>query len=435
MAAVRLLSTSTVCAENNKASEGRIELNSWDIRHLHIGYIQKGLVFAMPMQDKDTLIRHLKTSLSTALHHFPLLAGRLATTQHEDDDTVSFFVDCNDAGALFIHAAADGVTVSDIIKPVYVPSVVHSCFPLNGLHNYKGITNPLLGVQVTDLVDGIFIGCSINHVAADGTSFWHFLNSWSEISKGSINLSKPPVFQRWFPDGMDIPIRIPRTCIDVNQCKDDFVQRPTLERIFHFSKETIAELKAKANTEIGTDKISSLQALLSHIWRSVIRNRSFEPNEDTKYRIVVGARQRCRELPENYFGNAILGTFVAMKAKELMEQGIGNPAWRLNRKIAAMTGESLKKFLETWPASPEFITLHGGDALVTTSSPRFGMYGTDFGWGKPVAVRSGSSNKFDGVLTLFCGAEAGSVDVEVCLFPETLEAIANDQEFMDTVTN
>ncbi|KAL4333601.1 hypothetical protein GQ457_07G000900 [Hibiscus cannabinus] len=234
---------------------------------------------------------------------------------------------------------------------------------------------------------------------------------------------------------MDIPIRISRSCIDVNQCKDDFIQRRTLERIFHFSKETIAELKAKANTEIGTDKISSLQALLSHIWRSVIRNRSFEPNEDTKYRIVVGARQRCRELPENYFGNAILDTFVAMKSKELMEQGIGNPAWRLNRKIAAMTGESLKKYLETWPASPEFITLPGGDALVKTSSPRFDMYGTDFGWGKPVAVRSGPSNKFDGVLTLLCGAEAGSVDVEVCLFPETLEAIANDQEFIDTVTN
>ncbi|KAK8644178.1 hypothetical protein V6N13_123493 [Hibiscus sabdariffa] len=435
MAAVRLISTSTVRAANNKASDGRIELNPWDLRYLQIGYIQKGLVFAIPMQDKGTLINHLKTSLSNALHHFPLLAGRLATTRHEDDDTISFFVDCNDAGALFIHAAADGVTVSDIVNPVYVPSVVHSCFPLNRLQCYKGITKPLLGVQVTDLLDGIFIGCSINHVVADGTSFWHFLNSWSEISRGSANLAKPPVFERWFPDGMDIPIRIPRSCIDVNQCNDDFVLPPTRERIFHFSKETIGKLKAKANAETGTDKISSLQALLSHIWRSVIRNRSFEPNEETKYRIVVGARQRCRELPDNYFGNAILGTFVATKAKELMEQGIGNPAWRLNRTIAAMTGESLKKFLESWAASPNFVTLNLGNDLLTSSSPRFDMYGNDFGWGKPIAVRSGSSNKFHGKLTLFCGAEGGSIDVEVCLSPETLEAIANDEEFIDTVTN
>ncbi|MBA0560874.1 hypothetical protein Golob_017747, partial [Gossypium lobatum] len=171
MAAVRLISTSTVHAANGRASSGRIELNTWDIRKLQIGYIQKGLLFPK-------------------------------------------------------HAAADGVTISDIIKPVYVPSIVHSFFSLNGLHNYKGITHPLLGIQITDLADGIFIGCSINHVVADGASFWHFLNSWSEISKGSIYLSKPPVFQRWFPDGMDIPIRIPQSCVNVEQNNEVFILPP-----------------------------------------------------------------------------------------------------------------------------------------------------------------------------------------------------------------
>ncbi|XP_038998405.1 uncharacterized acetyltransferase At3g50280-like [Hibiscus syriacus] len=435
MAVVRSISTSTVHVADNKASCGRIELNPWDLLHLQIGYIQKGFVFGTPMQDKDTLIRHLRASLSDALRHFPPLAGRLATTRHEEDDAISFFVDCNDAGALFVHAAADGVTVSDIVETGYVPSVVHSCFALNGVRNYEGVDNPLLGIQVTDLVDGIFLGCSMNHVVADGTSFWHFLNSWSEISRGSINLSKPPVFRRWFPDGMDIPIRIPRTCIDVERCNEDMVQPSTRERIFHFSKETIAKLKAEANAEIGTDKISSLQALLSHVWRSVIRNRSFDPNKETKYLIVVGARQRLRELPGDYFGNAIMDTSLTMEPKELTEQGIGNTAWRMNRMIAAVTGESLKNWLQSWPASPNFVTISHVDSLVTISSPRFDMYGNDFGWGKPVAIRGGSSNKVNGMLTLFSGAEAGSIDVEMCLSPETLQAVANDEEFMDTVTN
>ncbi|XP_038998408.1 uncharacterized acetyltransferase At3g50280-like [Hibiscus syriacus] len=435
MAAVRSISTSTVHVADSKESCGRIELNPWDLRLLQIGYIQKGFVFGTPVQDRDTLIHHLRTSLSDALVHFPLLAGRLATTRHEDDDTVSFFIDCNDAGAVFVHATADGVTVSDVVETGYVPSVVHSCFALNGIRNYEGVDNPLLGIQVTDLVDGIFLGCSMNHVVADGTSFWHFLNSWSEISRGSINLSKPPVFRRWFPDGMDTPIRIPRTCLDVERCNEDVVQPSTRERIFHFSKKTVAKLKAKANADIGTDKVSSLQALLSHVWRSVIRNRSLDPNEETKYRIVVGARQRFPELPDNYFGNAILGTSLTMKPKELTEQGIGNPAWRMNRTIATMTGESLKNSLEYWPASPNMATMSHGEALLTSSSPRFDMYGNDFGWGKPMAIRGGSSNKVDGMLTLFCGAEEGSIDVEMCLFPETLEAIASDEEFMDTVTN
>ncbi|KAG4121347.1 hypothetical protein ERO13_D11G200933v2 [Gossypium hirsutum] len=388
MAAVRLISTSTVHAANDRASSGTIDLNTWDIRNLQIGYIQKGLLFPkpkLPLQYNSSgnmLIHHLKTSLSHTLHCFPLLA------------------------------AADGVTISDIIKPVYVPSIVHSFFSLNGLHNYKGITHPLLGIQITDLADGIFIG----------------------ISKGSIYLSKPPVFQRWFPDGMDIPIRIPQSCVNVEQNNEDFILPPVRERIFHFSKENITKLKAKANAEMGTEKISSLQVLLSHIWRSAIHNRSFDPDQETNYRFVAGARQRFQEIPDNYFGNAILGTFVTMKAKELVEQGIGNSSWRMNRIIAATTGEGFKKVFECWPASPSFVTLSNGDALITSTSPRFNMYGNDFGWGKPIAIRSGSSNKFDGMLTLYCGAEEGSIDIEACFFPETLEAMANDQEFMHIVT-
>ncbi|OMP00281.1 Small GTPase superfamily [Corchorus capsularis] len=82
----------------------------------------------------------------------------------------------------FIHAAADSISISDIIKPVYVPQIVHSFFPLNGLNNYEGVANPLLGIQVTDLEDGLFIGCTINHSVVDGSSLWHFLNLWLEMN-------------------------------------------------------------------------------------------------------------------------------------------------------------------------------------------------------------------------------------------------------------
>ncbi|XP_022740497.1 uncharacterized acetyltransferase At3g50280-like [Durio zibethinus] len=439
MADVRFISSSIVQAEDHRASGKRIELTPWDLRLLAIGHIQKGLLFPKPkpyLQEKETentLIHHLKTSLSRTLDYFPLLAGRLETAEHEDD-AISLFVDCNNAGALFIHAAADGVTISDIIKPVCVPPIIHSFFPLNGLNNYKGITNPLLGIQITDLADGIFVGCTINHAVADGTSFWHFFNSWSEISKGSIHLSKPPVFQCRLPDGTDLPIRIPQSCLE--QINEDFILPPLRERVFHFTKENIAKLKAKANAEIGTNNISSLQALMSHIWRSVIRNKILDPNEETNFRIVVGARRRLQELSENYFGNAMLGRIVKMKAKELLEQGIGNVAWQMNSVIAKVTEETFKKFLQSWPASPKLVTMSNmtSNTLVISSSPRFNMYGNDFGWGKPIAVRSGSANKFDGKITLFCGAKEGSIDIEACLSPEILEAMANDQEFIDIVT-
>lgn len=71
-----------------------------------------------------------------------------------------------------------------------------------------GLT-PVLGVQVTELVDGVFVGITASHVAMDGTSLWHFLNSWAEIARGADVISKFPVFDPWFLPGSNRPIRLP----------------------------------------------------------------------------------------------------------------------------------------------------------------------------------------------------------------------------------
>ena len=70
--------------------------------------------------------------------------------------TTSFFVDCNNLGAQFVHAVTDDVTVADILDPMYVPDIVNSFFLMNGVLYYQGISKPLLAVQVAELVDGIF---------------------------------------------------------------------------------------------------------------------------------------------------------------------------------------------------------------------------------------------------------------------------------------
>ncbi|OMO58172.1 Transferase [Corchorus olitorius] len=273
MSNVRIISSSTLQAANHQESS-RIDLTPWDLPILSVCHIQKGLLFQKPTPDlQETLIHHLKVSLSETLDYFPPLAGRLSTVDHEKDDYISYFIDCNNVGALFIHATAD---------------------------------------SVTDLADDI-------------------------------------------------------------DC------------------------------------------------------RSF----------VIGTRHRLQELPESYFGNAIQGTGVTMKAKELLEQGIGKAAMQINRMIASMTEQSLKSFLVSGAASPRIASTdfmrNSSKVLVVNSSPRFNVYGNDFGWGKPIAVRSGSENKSDAMTILFCGAEEGSIDIEACLSPETLEAMGNDEEFMDTV--
>ncbi|MBA0693461.1 hypothetical protein Goari_003834 [Gossypium aridum] len=132
----------------------------------------KGLLYTKPPPGdyceqnliNNVLVR-LKQSLSIALIHFYPLAGRFATKIEQNPR--SHFVDCNNSpGAKVIHAAVD-ISVPDIDSPTYVLLVVQSFFDHEGAINYDGHTRPLLSIQVTELVNGVFIGCSINHAIAE----------------------------------------------------------------------------------------------------------------------------------------------------------------------------------------------------------------------------------------------------------------------------
>ncbi|XP_045797893.1 uncharacterized acetyltransferase At3g50280-like [Trifolium pratense] len=113
-------------------------------------------------------------------------------------------------------------------------------------------------------------------------------------------------------------------------------------------------------------------------------------------------------------------------------------AWKMNKMIVSHTNEKLKNHYKSWLKTPSFIRLGSvanSNSLVVSSSPRFNVYECDFGWGKPLTVRSGDSNKRNGEITVFPGSEEGSIDFEVCLPYEILEAMENDPEFMGVVSN
>ncbi|MCL7044252.1 hypothetical protein MKW94_001317 [Papaver nudicaule] len=74
-------------------------------------------------------------------------------------------------------------------------------------------------------------------------------------------------------------------------------------------------------------------------------------------------------------------------------------------------------------------------SVMMGSSPRFDVYGCDFGLGMAVAACSGFANKFDGHVTSYRGLTwIGSVMLEVCLPPESMSALESDPEFMDAVS-
>ncbi|CAN1184184.1 Uncharacterized acetyltransferase At3g50280, partial [Linum perenne] len=175
------------------------------------------------------------------------------------------------------------------------------------------------------------------------------------------------------------------------------------DRVFHFSRHKLGALKAQANAEAidGGGKISTLQTLSSHIWRAVTRNRKNpDPDRETRFYLFAGLRSRLQpKLPENYLGNAIAGCVVVLKEKVLLtkEKGLGDVAAEINEVVMEQTDdEKLKEVLESWIENPQMPSMGGtvkGGMIRLSSSPRYNVYGNDFGWGKPVAMRSGVGNK------------------------------------------
>ncbi|WOL00488.1 HXXXD-type acyl-transferase family protein [Canna indica] len=452
-AEVKIISKNTIrpSARPNEQDGARvIHLTPWDLKMISVDYIQKGILFLKQQQQQQqqqeeeeesvSVISALRASFAITLNHFFPLAGRLVVTHHEDSESPSLSISlkCDDQGAVFIHASAPTVKVSDILDSLYVPPVLLSFFPLNGVINYDGHRFPVFAVQVTELHDGIFIGCSVNHCVADGTSFWHFMNSWSEICRtGNSHVSQPPALDRWFVDSCDPPLRLPF------RSEGDFIRRPVYPSVeecsFHFSVESVAKLKAKANAEMGTgSQISSLQSLLSRFWVSVTRARGLDPQQETSYLLAIGCRTRLTPpLPDSYLGNSIYIPKITVTAGELLERGHGWGAWLLNRCVASYNESTVRDLLEEWAASPSFTYIENIKPwdLVTGSSPRFNIYGNDFGWGKPVAVRSGAGSKLDGKATVYPGPEKGSVALEVCLSPKVLSSLVKDKDFMEFVSN
>lgn len=453
-----------------KSAVKSLQLSVSDLPMLSCQYIQKGVLLPQPPLSSADLLSLLKTSLSKTLSHFPALAGRLHT-----DAAGRVHIVCNDAGVDFFHAKAPHLSTAALLPPhdQDIPPAFRRFFQFDSTLSYAGHGKPLVAVQVTELADAVFVGCTVNHAVVDGTSFWNFFNTYAEMAKGVKKISRFPDFRRDTVFNSPAVLVLPEGGPSATFSGDE----PLRERILHFSREAIVKLKSRANNSparspdffapeiLGkqsndswavngktngkitgeitlkndpTAQISSFQSLSAQLWRSVTRARNLSANKTTTFRMAVNCRHRLEpRLEPLYFGNAIQSIPTTATAGELLSNELSWSAGKLHQNVAAHDDATVRRGVKDWERNPRLFPLGNFDGAMITmgSSPRFPMYDNDFGWGRPLAVRSGRANKFDGKISAFPGAEGnGSVDLEVVLAPETMAALENDLEIMQYVS-
>ncbi|OIW14212.1 hypothetical protein TanjilG_21352 [Lupinus angustifolius] len=447
--AVTILEKRIVFPEQ-KSTLSDLKLSISDLNMICCHYIQKGCLFTNPSIPSHTLISLLTNSLSRALSIFPPLAGRFLT-----DSDGYIYITSNDAGVDFVHATATDRRIADLLSPTDVPHLFKELFPYDKKINYDAHFSPILAVQVTELADGVFIGCAVSHAVVDGTSLWNFFNTFAEVTGGATSASRLPDFRRESILVSNAVLRLPEGEIKVAFNADERKR----ERIFSFSYVSLQKLKALVNyrslpenvdvewigkesndtnvkpvTRNETVEISSFQSLCALMWRAVTRARNLPETKTTTFRMAVNIRHRLEpKLSAYYFGNAIQSIATRASARDVLSNDLRWCAEQLNKNVNAHDSTTVRREVEDWEREPKCFALGNKDGATMQmgSSPRFPMYDNDFGWGRPVAVRSGAANKFDGKMSAFPGREGGgSVDLEVVLAPETMAGIENDPEFL-----
>lgn len=415
-------------------------LVTFDLPYITFYYNQKLLLYKTSGEGEEgfeSVVARMKEALAEVLEYFYPLAGRIA----KDEDGV-LVVKCGDeegkVGVEVIEAAAEGTAVEELAEGE-ATGLLQEVVPYSNVMNLEGFHRPLLAVKFTKLKDGLALGCAFNHAVLDGHSTWHFMSSWSELcrSSGTSAVSVPPFHDRTRARSILVKPDLPPSPRSHELADPNGPPKPLVAKIFSFSAAAISKLKSEVNASLppGSKPLSTFQSLGAHFWRAVCRARPLKPEDYTVFATFIDCRSRLDPpLSDAYFGNAVQAIFTVTAVGVVRASPLELGAGLIQKAIDAHDAAAIGARLAEYEARPKMFhyTDAGINCVAVGSSPRFKVYDVDFGFGRPERVRSGANNKFDGMMYLYPGREAGgSIDVELTLDGEAMKNLEKDEQFLN----
>lgn len=363
----------------------------------------------------------LKEALSKILVPFYPVAGRLGY-----DENGRLEISCNAQGVLFVEAETTALMdplIADFSDNSQVFRLVPEVDYSGGISSF-----PLLVVQVTKFkCGGVCLGVGFQHTLGDGTTGFHFINSWADTARGSSPVIAP------FIDRTLLRARDPPT-IKFHHLENDPPpsMKSTLETrsddpksyivsTFKLTVDQLNTLNAKANSKSAT-KYSVFKILAAHIWRCISKARGLSGDQPTKLHFPVDGRFRLNPpLPPGYFGKVIFLCAVVSQAGDLESEPFSDTTKRIHEGLLQINDEYLRSALDYLEKMSDIRSLkRGADGhrcpnLLIIPWNRFPIYDADFGWGRPVYMRPGDIVREGKVYILPSPTNDGSLYVVTCL--------------------
>jgi len=463
MAEHKLIEQTVVFPSTPRTTTTSLPLTFLDLPFAGPVYVQRLFFYHSPLSTSHfckTTIPSLKHSLSLTLHHFFPLAGNL----HCPPQPKKPFILCNQNDSVaftVIESSSDFNHLSTNHHPKNLKDFNHLVQKLTEKTTFDDDNDififPLLALQVAVFPNhGLCIAITYCHVMDDNCCN-HFMKSWTFIHRNceAVDLKPTPCFDRKNlrdPKGLEnVFLRDyfdeRKTWKDklIGQTQSQPSEEEYVKATIVFAKEEIERMKIwaldqwkKNDNEVQAPQLlSKFVVTCGFIWASLVktRYRNENDNDDDEKEEYFGFPGDCRErlgykIPEGYFGNCLTLCHATEKRKDMKGgDGYVNGVKVIERAINEMKNEPFKDMGEWRDKFKKMYEL--GSVLLVIGSPKFNVYDTDFGFGKPIKVEMVHS--FECMSIAESGDREGGLEVGLVFKSEDFEYFSsiNEQGLQD----
>ncbi|RWR93054.1 LOW QUALITY PROTEIN: ATP-NAD kinase-like domain-containing protein [Cinnamomum micranthum f. kanehirae] len=358
----------------------------------------------------QSLLPNLKHSLSLTLQLFYPLSANLRLSPQTDEYEIHY-----------VDGDSVSLTVAESTAEIFHQLVADKPKDTKGFHPLLPnlpTSSSLLASQVTLFPKaGISIGICFHHVAADGRSLTHFMKSWSSINKtGDLSsiaplpsynravIKDPGALKKMFTDQM-AQIKFEKS---VERTRVDDPARAT----FVLTRCDIERLRKRVTPRVDPDRIrfSTFALACGYVSVCLVKARGHDVRDEVVcFSFWADCRTRLNPpVPDTYFGNCIASVFAEANGRNLGgDEGLVTAAEAIGRAVERL-GDGVLRGAENW--IPKYASMANKRIILVAGSPRFRVYETDFGWGRPRKTEVVSIDRTEGVYIGDSRDEEGGIE-------------------------
>ncbi|KAL0428991.1 UNVERIFIED_CONTAM: Malonyl-coenzyme:anthocyanin 5-O-glucoside-6'''-O-malonyltransferase [Sesamum radiatum] len=424
-----------------------VPLTFFDVIWLYVHQIQRLLFYPSPCSTTtflETIVPNLKKSLSQTLRNYLPLAGNLIHPLNSDMPQFRY-VPGDSVSVTFAEASADfdfdyltGNQARDSDEfYAFAPDL-----PASKTDSESGLKIiPLLAIQVTLFPGiGICVGITNHHAIGDASSIVGFIKAWSRAAKlgenqqlSAENQSLPFYDRSAIKDPSDransfwnqmrlFPLASNHSKLPTNRVRATFILR----------KNDIQILKNLALAgEPALIHLSSFTVTTAYVWSCLAKSAAesgeeVDDNEPEYFGFAVDARHRLDPpVPATYFGNCVAivvvdSTHGLLRGRDGFVAAVKSVGELITNK--ANNKDEILRDADDWLV--KFGLLMGKRLIGVAGSPKFDLYDTDFGWGRPEKYESVSIDG-DGSISLCKSREfEGGLEIGLSFPKKKMDAFA-----------